>query len=115
MEVEDAKIALSEAERVGLPLGWVEPGLTAEIGRPDLARHSADLARRIGTCIGRCLRDAGVAPGEIDALFLTGGSTRLAPVRAAILATAPEARVVEGDTFGSVGLGLTVEAARRYG
>jgi hypothetical protein len=33
----------------------------------------------------------------------------------AILAAAPGARVVEGDTFGSVGLGLTVEAARRYG
>lgn len=115
MEVEAAKIALSEVERVDLPLGWVEPGLQAEIDRPDLARHSADLARRIAACIARCLRDAAVDPGQIDALFLTGGSTRLAPVRAAILATAPEARVVEGDTFGSVGLGLTVEAARRYG
>lgn len=115
MEVEEAKIALSEVERVGLPLAWVEPGLEAEIDRPDLARHSADLARRIGACITRCLRDAAVKPSEIDALFLTGGSTRLAPVREAILAAAPEARVVEGDTFGSVGLGLTVEAARRYG
>ena len=115
MEIEDAKIALSEIDEVVLPLGWVEPGLVAEIGRPDLARHSADLARRIGACITRCLRDAGVEASAIDALFLTGGSTRLAPVREAILAAAPEARVVEGDTFGSVGLGLTVEAARRYG
>ena len=115
MEIEDAKIALSEIDEVVLPLGWVEPGLVAEIGRPDLARHSADLARRIGACITRCLRDAGVEASAIGALFLTGGSTRLAPVREAILAAAPGARVVEGDTFGSVGLGLTVEAARRYG
>ena len=52
---------------------------------------------------------------RLDAVFLTGGSTRLAHVRAAILAMAPEARVVDGDTFGSVGTGLTIEAARRYG
>ena len=52
---------------------------------------------------------------RIDAVFLTGGSTLLPQVRAAILAEAPDARVVEGNIFGSVGLGLTVEALRRYG
>jgi hypothetical chaperone protein len=36
-------------------------------------------------------------------------------VRAAILAELPGARVVEGDIFGSVGMGLGIEAARRYG
>ena len=27
----------------------------------------------------------------------------------------PQARVVEGDLFGSIGAGLAVDAARRYG
>ncbi len=62
-----------------------------------------------------CLREAGVGPGDIDALFLTGGSTRLTHVRDAITAAVPDALVVEGDTFGSVGIGLTLEAVRRYG
>jgi hypothetical chaperone protein len=34
-------------------------------------------------------------------------------VRAALTACVPGARVVDGDTFGSVGTGLTIEAARR--
>jgi hypothetical chaperone protein len=48
-------------------------------------------------------------------LFLTGGSVQLAHVRRAIVACVPDARVVEGDTFGAVGKGLTIEAERRYG
>jgi hypothetical chaperone protein len=56
---------------------------------------------------------AELAPERIDALFLTGGSTGLPHLRAALTGALPAARVVEGDTFGSVGLGLTIEAARR--
>jgi hypothetical chaperone protein len=36
-------------------------------------------------------------------------------VRRAILAGVPAAKVIDGDTFGAVGKGLTIEAARRYG
>ncbi|SEQ41674.1 hypothetical chaperone protein [Faunimonas pinastri] len=114
IDVEGAKIGLSDAPQSDVSLGWIEPGLAAEIGREDLVRHTDDLATRIAQRIGRCLDQAGLAHGRIDALFLTGGSTQLAHVRSAIVAAAPEARVVEGDTFGSVGIGLTVEAARRY-
>jgi len=51
---------------------------------------------------------------RIDTVFLTGGSTLLPHVRAGILAALPAARVVEGDKFGSVGLGLTLQAKRLY-
>jgi hypothetical chaperone protein len=115
MEVEDAKIALSEARRAAIPLEWVEPGLDAGIGRTDLVRHTQPLARRIGARIERCLLQAGLDASAIDAVFLTGGSVRLAHVRKAITAAVPHARVVEGDTFGAVGKGLTLEALRRYG
>ena len=52
---------------------------------------------------------------DIDAVFLTGGSVRLAHVRKAITKAVPAARIVEGDTFGAVGKGLAIEALRRYG
>ncbi|MBN8999725.1 MAG: Hsp70 family protein, partial [Rhizobiales bacterium] len=115
IEIEAAKIALSDSAEVPLPLAWVEGGLARTIRRDELVGHTRDLAGRIAARIGHCLRDAGLGPDGIGAVFLTGGSTRLAHVRAAILAMAPEARVVDGDTFGSVGTGLTIEAARRYG
>jgi hypothetical chaperone protein len=46
---------------------------------------------------------------------MTGGSTQLGHVRRAIVAAVPGARIVDGDTFGSVGIGLALESARRYG
>jgi hypothetical chaperone protein len=36
-------------------------------------------------------------------------------LRERISAELPNARSVEGDLFGSIGAGLAVEAARRYG
>ena len=113
--VEHAKIALSEAEATRIPLNWLEAGLSVPIDRSGLVAATAVLTERLRATVLACIRAAGLTPAAIDALFLTGGSTRLAHARAAILAAVPAARVVEGDTFGSVGLGLTIEAARRYG
>ena len=115
MEVERAKIELSTADSATLPLDWVEPGLQISMGGRDLASATAALADRLHARTAACIRLAGLTPGDLDAVFLTGGSTRLALARAAILAAAPGARVVEGDTFGSVGTGLTLQAERRYG
>jgi hypothetical chaperone protein len=115
MEVEDAKIALSDKRHASIPLQWVEPDLAAGIGRSDLVSHTKHLAERIGARIRLCLTEAGLSADAIDVVFLTGGSVRLAHVRKAIVRVAPKARVVDGDTFGAVGKGLTIEAMRRYG
>jgi hypothetical chaperone protein len=115
MQAEEAKIALADVEETRVDLGWLEAGLSVGITAQELVAHTKTLAERIAARIDNCLAQAGLKAGEVDALFLTGGSTRLNHVRAAILAALPDARVVEGDTFGSVGTGLAIEAARRYG
>jgi hypothetical chaperone protein len=115
MEVEEAKIALSDTRRADIPLEWIAPGLRAAIARPDLVSHTRQLAERIGARIKLCLAQAQLSAEDIDAVFLTGGSVRLAHVRKAITKAVPSARIVEGDTFGAVGKGLTLEALRRYG
>jgi hypothetical chaperone protein len=115
MEVEEAKIALSGTRRADIPLEWVAPGLNVAIGRSDLASHTRQLAERIAARIKICLAQARLSADDIDAVFLTGGSVRLAHVRKAITKAVPSARIVEGDIFGAVGKGLTLEALRRYG
>jgi hypothetical chaperone protein len=115
MAVEEAKMSLSASTRVAVPLDWIEPGLSADVGRKALEAATANLARRIGECARDCLAEAGLAAERIDAVFLTGGSTLLPHVRSSILCAVPAPRIVEGDKFGAVGLGLTVEAMRRYG
>jgi hypothetical chaperone protein len=115
MEVEDAKIALSDRRKTAISLEWVAPGLNAAVSRPDLVSHTKQLAERIAARIKICLAQARLSAEDIDAVFLTGGSVKLAHVRKAITRAAPSARVVEGDTFGAVGKGLSLEALRRYG
>ncbi len=115
MEVEEAKIALSGTRRADIPLEWVAPGLSAAIARPDLVNHTKQLAERIAARIKVCLTQARLSADDIDAVFLTGGSVRLDHVRKAITKATPSARIVEGDTFGAVGKGLTLEALLRYG
>ncbi|MDP4022615.1 Hsp70 family protein [Methylobacterium sp. NEAU 140] len=111
--VEGAKIGASEAGAADLDLGLIEPDLVARVDRDSLAAQTGDLARAVAARIGRCLVQAGIPAERVDALFLTGGSTGLPHLRAALNAALPGARVVAGDTFGSVGLGLTIEAVRR--
>lgn len=115
MGMEGAKIDLSDAAVAELDLATVEPGLALAIERDDFAGHTARLSHRIGERIDACLSSAGLRAEQIDALFLTGGSTRIPHVRQAIQAKAPSAALVEGDTFGAVGSGLVIESVRRYG
>src|SRR6202030_3957715 len=58
MEVEAAKIALSDTRQADIPLEWVAPGLSAAIGRSDLVNHTRQLAERIGARIQVCLAAA---------------------------------------------------------
>ena len=115
MAVERTKIALSDGPEAGLALDWGNGDLTRPVTVAELNAATGTLAGRIGARVRACLAEAGTPAERIDAVFLTGGSTLLPQVRAAILAEVPGARVVEGNIFGSVGLGLTIEAGRRYG
>ena len=108
-------VSSSDIRKANIPLQWVAPDLNAAIGRSDLVSHTRQLAERIAARIKACLAQARLSRDDIDAVFLTGGSVRLAHVRKAITKAVPSARIVEGDTFGAVGKGLTLEALRRYG
>jgi hypothetical chaperone protein len=114
MDVEGAKISLSDKSTSQIALDWVERGLAVDVPRASLVKHTKVLAERIGARIATCLVQAQLQPDAIDAVFLTGGSVQLAHVRSAIARSVPHARAIDGDTFGAVGKGLTIEAQRRY-
>lgn len=115
MKVEEAKIALSGSNTYDIDLSLVEKGLEAPSTRGRLGAAVADPVERLAAMTKDCLHQAGLREDQVDAIFLTGGSTLLPAVRGAITGAVPEARIVEGDKFGAVGLGLTIEAGRRYG
>lgn len=115
MAVEEAKIALSDAEAHRADLGWIEAGLSATATRAGFEAATAHLFDRLRAASAACIRSAGLTHGDITAVFFTGGSSAMPSVRRAILADFGAVTVVDGDRFGSVGAGLAIEAARRYG
>jgi len=105
--VEQGKIAASQqGAQVRLDLGWLEPGLGAAITPQGLSQHLQALLARVVDCARDCVRLAGLAPQRFDAIYLTGGSSALRPLRAALHEAFPGAPQVEGDLFGGVASGL---------
>ncbi|MFI0849361.1 Hsp70 family protein [Mesorhizobium sp. IMUNJ 23232] len=114
-KVEKAKIALTDEAVTRIELDMLDEKLSLPATATDLARAIAAAVQRIADTVTRTLKDAGVAAERIDTLFLTGGSTAIPQVREGILAMFPKASVVQGDMFGSVGLGLAIDAHRKFG
>ncbi|RFC62663.1 Hsp70 family protein [Fulvimarina endophytica] len=112
---ESAKIALTEASSARVRLK--EPGLLFDeaVTKDAFEAATHDLVSRIETAIGEALRVAGVEAPAIETVILTGGGAQVPAVRAAALSRFPHARVAHSDAFGSVGLGLAIDAARKFG
>jgi molecular chaperone DnaK len=82
-EAEKAKIALSSAQQYDINL----PFITADASGPKHIQKSLTRAKMEQLCddlfertvgpVHNCLKDAGVAPGDIDELVLVGGMTRM--------------------------------------
>lgn len=115
MQVEETKIALSDAASHTAVVDWIEPGLTVTATQQAFVAATAQHFARLKATTLACIKDAGITPDQIDAIYFTGGTSQIPTVRAAIAGCCPAAQQVDGDRFGSVGLGLAVEAGRRYG
>ena len=112
--IEEAKIALSEAPQTEFRFMTRDVALHTPIEAGELATALESPIRAISATIDKTLQAAGVKRTDLDTLILTGGSTRLPAVAQILRAALPEAKPVATDPFGSVGLGLGIEAARRF-
>ncbi|MCC4116309.1 Hsp70 family protein [Aromatoleum toluclasticum] len=115
LQVEQAKIDLSAAPVASMDLERLEAGLGHTITDADFARATLSLVDRVAACVRALLDEAGVRREQVDTIYFTGGGSAVPQLRARIAAELPQARSVEGDLYGSIGAGLAVEAARRYG
>ena len=109
--VEAAKIALSDADATKFAFPVRDQTISTAISLTEFTAALASSVERIEATIGETLRRAGVGIGQIDSLILTGGSTQVP----AIAQRLPEAELVRTDVLGSVGLGLAMDAARKFG
>lgn len=114
-DVEAAKIVLSEENVASLSLNYVEKGLQSLVAREKFECDIENEKEMIVSKINECLKLSGVSSSKIHTLFMTGGSTAIPFIAQACRNTAPTAHVVEGSRFGSVGGGLAIDAAIKFG
>lgn len=109
-DVERSKIDLAQGSSVTLNPDYVEPALCISISPQALEAIAIDLCDSIRRSIRECIAHARVDADRIQTLLLTGGTTAIPFVRDLCSREVPNATIVLQDLFGSVALGLAVEA-----
>jgi len=111
---ETAKIAVAQGERTTIDLSMVEAGLGAALDEGQaVAAIDADVGRIVDAAL-ETVRQAGIAPQAVDALYFTGGSTGLRLLTDRLAAAFPQAAAMRGDRLSSVAAGLGLDAQRRF-
>ncbi len=114
LQVEEAKIALTQSELVKIDLHRVAPDQSVALLQSDMDTAIRHLIGRIEQTVAKLLNDAGITGASVDTVFYTGGSSSMPLLRERIGALLPTARQQEGDMFGSIGTGLALDAVRRF-
>jgi hypothetical chaperone protein len=111
---ESLKIELSESKSVSFPLNIAGDPLALDATAVQLRLFLKSWLASIKTAMSRTLALGGVKAYEVGTVFLTGGTTLSPIVRALVKSAFPRADIVSGDNFGAVGLGLAIDAERRF-
>lgn len=113
--VESGKIQLSDQMRAGIQLDNGTSRLVeCAVTRDDMEEAIGEAVISLCDCVQTGLGQAGVRPDDITSVFYTGGSSSVPCLQYAFEALLPSASHLRGDVFGSVGLGLAIDAARRF-
>jgi hypothetical chaperone protein len=115
LQVEAAKISLSNEPVATLDLSRIGAASEVALARPVFDQAIDELVGRVSRTVQSLLQDAGLTADTVDTVFFTGGSSGVPLLRQRVGELLPAARRVEGDLFGSIGAGLAIDAARKFG
>jgi len=114
LQVEEAKIELSEADAARISMDRIAAELAVDTTRDEFEQAVAHLVDRIETTMQSLLRGANTTSEAVDVVFLTGGSSSIPLLRQRLAAQFPRAQQLDGDMFGAIGIGLAIDARRRF-
>jgi hypothetical chaperone protein len=121
LKAEQAKILLSDQATISITLERLRsksrPTQDAELlvmTQENLQLAIAPLFHQLNQTIADAIRHANVRNAQIDTVFFTGGASGVRGLREDLHRLLPQAKLVQGDVFGSIGAGLAWDAQRRY-
>jgi len=112
--VEAAKCALSAQDRAHIVFEYGYDSFDVVVTRRQFEKAIAEETRKLKSCIAAVVKAAGMTPNEIDAVFITGGSSQVPAVRRIFADQFGEAKLKEANAFTSVGFGLGLTASHLF-
>ena len=111
--VEATKVALSASDVAPFRFREGNIRLEMDVRRADLEDAISGELRKLERCMDGLVGGLGLVAGDVDVVFLTGGTSQIPAVQALFEGRFP-GRTVARDAFTSVGLGLGVESGERF-
>ncbi len=109
--VRQAKVTLSTASETQVTLDWkTHRTLTLAVKREEIEAAARPIVERTRAHCLRALADAKLAPGELDAVILVGGATRMPLVRATVADIFGREPDTTQNPDEAVALGATIQA-----
>jgi hypothetical chaperone protein len=108
---EQTKLALSSAEAARFRVVHDVLAIDAEVTRQDFERWITPELEAIAGCVDGLLGEAGIETGQVDRVFLTGGTSQVPAVRRIFERRFAPELIQSGDEFTSVASGLALCAA----
>lgn len=114
LDIEGAKITLSDAAEALLNLGWIERDLTLPLTAEALASATQNWRNTLTDSIRHTLAQANTPAEHLTTVFVTGGPSAMPLVQATIRHALPQSNIILGDQLTSVGTGLVLAAHRHF-
>lgn len=108
--VTAAKVELSHADEGRLSFHFGDVDIERTIRRVEFEKWIAPELEEIGACVDRALSQASLKEGDIDRVFLTGGSSFVPAVRTQFESRFGAAKIETGDQLVSIAYGLALIA-----
>lgn len=103
--IEAAKIACSSSQDdTAVDLSFLDAAAAPGISPHSMNEALAESLHQVVHCARQCVQNSGLV--AVDVVYLTGGSSALQPLMAALQTALPGATLVPGDRFGGVAAGL---------
>ena len=115
LAVERAKIDLTSQRTATIDMAAYGEKTAVVAKRDDFDAAIGAAVRRVVGAVQDLLVAASLRPEAVRCIFITGGSSSVPLLRTSITSLFPAAEVVTGDLFGSVGVGLALDARRKFG
>lgn len=106
--VSEAKARLSDSEETALHFSWEDVDLDFTVRREDFERWIAGDLQKMSAAVDRAMQRAGLKNGEVDKVFLTGGSSFVPAVRRMFEARFGAQKIETGDELVSIAHGLAL-------